>query len=81
MSWLEQEDVQTSHDANLFDDDMEDYAVFQTPIQSDHMEWDLTGMTRMDKREASCMDLDNATGHPPTGSDKQERLKTVRPDV
>ncbi|KAG2108146.1 hypothetical protein BD769DRAFT_1675405 [Suillus cothurnatus] len=77
MSRLEQEDVQTSHDANLFDDDMEDYAAFQTPIQSDHMEWDLTGMTRMDKREASRMDLDNATGHPPTESDKRERLKTV----
>ncbi|KAG2064013.1 hypothetical protein BDR04DRAFT_1163057 [Suillus decipiens] len=77
MSRLEQEDVQTSHDANLFDDDMEDYAVFQTPIQSNHMEWNLTGMTRMDKREASHMDLDNATGHLPTESDKRERLKTV----
>jgi len=81
MSWLEQEDVQTSHDANLFDDDMEDYAAFQTPIQSDHMEWDLTGTTWMDKREASHMDLDNATGHPPTDSDKRERLKTVHLDV
>jgi hypothetical protein len=27
------------------------------------------------------MDLDNATGHPPTDSDKRERLKTVHLDV
>jgi hypothetical protein len=81
MSWLKQEDIQTSHDVNLFDDDMEDYATFQTPIQSNHIKWDLTETIQMDKREASHMDLDNATGHPPTESDKWERLKTVHPDV
>lgn len=83
MSRLEQEDIQTSHDANLFEDDddmeddMENAAKFQTPTQVDS----LARTTRMDKREASRMDIDGAPGQPPTGSDKKEKLKTVRPGV
>jgi hypothetical protein len=81
----EQEDIQTSHDANLFDDDdeemeddMENAAKIQTPAQVDHS---LARTTRMDKREASRMDIDGATEQPPTGPDKKEKLKTVRPGV
>jgi hypothetical protein len=84
----EQEDIQTSHDANLFDDDMEDNmehaANIQTPTQVEtpaQVDHSLARMTRMDKREASRMDIDGATEQPPTGPDKKEKLKTVRPGV
>ncbi|KIK31951.1 hypothetical protein CY34DRAFT_111168 [Suillus luteus UH-Slu-Lm8-n1] len=79
MSRLEQEDIQTSHDANLFEDDddmeddMENAAKFQTTTQVNS----LVRTTRMDKREASQMDIDGAPGQPPTGSDKKEKLKMV----
>jgi hypothetical protein len=77
MSRPEEEVIQTSHDANLFDDDdddmeddnMENAAKFQTPTQVNHS---LTRTTRMDKREASWMDIDGAPGLPPTESERRK---------
>ncbi|KAG2120410.1 uncharacterized protein F5147DRAFT_766328 [Suillus discolor] len=56
------------------EDDMENAAAFQT---ANHMDFSLARMIQMDKREASWMDLDDATGQPPTGFDKEERFKRV----
>ncbi|KAG2739038.1 hypothetical protein P692DRAFT_20756977 [Suillus brevipes Sb2] len=70
MSQPEKEDIQTSHDANLFDDDDDEMEDVHQPAFSQTT-------TRMDKREASQMDLDDAKGQPSTDLDTRERVKTV----
>jgi hypothetical protein len=86
MSQPEKEDIQTSHDANLFDDDeMEDvhqpaFSQTTTRMEDDHhpaFSFSQT-TTQMDKREASRMDLDDAKGQPSTDLDTRERVKTVK---
>jgi hypothetical protein len=90
MSRPEKEDIQTSHDANLFDDDddMEDVhhpAFSQTTTRMedvDHPAFSFVQTTtRIDKRETSWMDLDDAKGQPSTGLDTRERLKMVCPST